>query len=265
MQKFAVNACLTLGQLQRNAYDWERMDATPFSEMSRAILLRNLKTVEKLCADLTLNKSRELAFDLQEEFRYDTHVKVLTYPTVSGHLSALLKLIANEARHRTYLSIPEELECYFDKEKLFGEPKAANVNITLEGSEDHQNNIAGKFFPCPVCGTSLGIRIARTKKPYCVCIDCGIQIFFRGKTGISRLNKILENELLIAGKDSNASIATVLFNRIQHLKRQKTDLEVKQGLIIRDPDLKNAIRAVDIEIERVQRELEKLGRKTGRK
>jgi hypothetical protein len=90
-------------------------------------------------------------------------------------------------------------------------------------------------------------------------------MFFRGKTGISRLNKIIENELLIAGKDSNAHIATVLFNRIQHLKRQKTDLEVKHGVIIRDPDLKNAIRAVEIEIARVQRELEKLGRKTGRK
>jgi DNA-directed RNA polymerase subunit RPC12/RpoP len=122
----------------------------------------------------------------------------------------------------------------------------------------------GKFFPCPVCGTSLEIRIARTQKPYCVCIDCGIQIFFRGKTGILRLNKILENEILISGNDSNASIATVLFNRIQHLKRQKTDLEAKQGLITRDLDLKNAIRSVDNEIERVQGELEKLSRKTGR-
>ncbi len=142
--------------------------------------------------------------------------------------------------------------------------QAANVNITLGGSDRGGNGMAGKFFPCPVCGSSLGIRIARTQKPYCVCIDCGIQIFFRGKTGISRLNKILENEILIAGGDSNASIATVLFNRIQHLKRQKADLEVKQGLIIRDPDLKNAIRAVDNEIERVQGELAKLGRKITR-
>ncbi len=139
-----------------------------------------------------------------------------------------------------------------------------NVNITLAASNSGGNSIVGKFFPCPVCGASLGIRIARTQKPYCVCIDCGIQIFFRGKTGISRLNKILDNEILIAGNDSNASIATVLFNRIQHLKRQKADLEVKQGLIIRDPDLRNAIRAVDNEIERVQGELEKLSRKTGR-
>jgi hypothetical protein len=142
--------------------------------------------------------------------------------------------------------------------------RAANVNSTLGGSDGGGNGMAGKFFPCPVCGSSLGIRIARTQKPYCVCIDCGIQIFFRGKTGIARLNKILENDMLIAGIDSNANTAVILFNRIQHLKRQKADLEVKQGLIIRDSDLKNAIRAVDIEIERVQGELEKLGRKTSR-
>jgi DNA-directed RNA polymerase subunit RPC12/RpoP len=140
-----------------------------------------------------------------------------------------------------------------------------NVNVTLHGSENRHNCMVGKFFPCPVCGASLEIRIARTEKPYCVCIDCGIQIFIRGKTGISRLNKILQNETLISGNDSNANIAVILFNRIQHLKNQKADLEVKQGLIIRDADLKNAIRSVDNEIERVQGELEKLGRKTKRK
>jgi hypothetical protein len=136
--------------------------------------------------------------------------------------------------------------------------RAANVNVTLNG----QNSLLGKPFPCPVCGTSLGIRIARTQKPYCVCIDCGIQIFFRGQVGISRLNKIIENEILIAGKDSNANLATVLFNRISHLKAQKGNLEAKQGLIFVDPDLENAIRSVDIEIKRVQGELEKLARKT---
>jgi hypothetical protein len=73
----------------------------------------------------------------------------------------------------------------------------ANVNITLGGSDEGQTTMLGKFFPCPVCGIRLEIRIARTQKPYCVCIDCGIQIFIRGKTGISQLNKILENEILI--------------------------------------------------------------------
>jgi hypothetical protein len=73
------------------------------------------------------------------------------------------------------------------RKPMRNDSQPANVNITLEGSEKHQNAMLGKFFPCPVCGTSLEIRIARTQKPYCVCIDCGIQIFFRGKTGISRL------------------------------------------------------------------------------
>jgi predicted RNA-binding Zn-ribbon protein involved in translation (DUF1610 family) len=144
------------------------------------------------------------------------------------------------------------------------EASSTNVNITLEDSGNRANNLAGRIFPCPLCGLSLKIRIARTQKPYCVCVDCGIQLFVRGKTGISRLQKIIESELLIAGKDSNASLATVLFNRIQHLKKQKRDLEARQGLIIQDPDLENAIRAVDFEIERVQGELENLGRKTSR-
>ena len=47
-----------------------------------------------------------------------------------------------------------------------------------------------------------------------------------------------------------------------HLKAQKANLEAKQGLIFVDPDLENAIRSVDIEIKRVQGELEKLARKT---
>lgn len=106
--------------------------------------------------------------------------------------------------------------------------RGANVNVTLNG----QNSLLGKPFPCPVCGTSLGIRIARTQKPYCVCIDCGIQIFFRGQIGISRLNKIIENEILIAGKDSNANLATVLFNRISHLKHRKPILKQSKDLFL---------------------------------
>ena len=135
--------------------------------------------------------------------------------------------------------------------------RAANVNVTLHGHD----SLLGKPFPCPVCGTSLGIRIARSP-PYCVCIDCGIQLFFRGQVGLHVWLKMIQNEILIAGKDSNANLATVLFNRISHLKAQKVNLEAKQGLIFVDPDLQNAIRSVDIEIKRVQGELEKLARKT---
>jgi hypothetical protein len=89
-------------------------------------------------------------------------------------------------------------------------------------------------------------------------MDCGIQIFFRGKVGIARLQKILGDEMLVTGVWSGTNTPELLFNRIQHLKQRKSELEQKQRLLFPDLDLENAIRAVDKEIERVQGELEKM-------
>ena len=133
-----------------------------------------------------------------------------------------------------------------------------NVNVPLVAPDGKPNGMAGKSFPCPVCAVSLPIRIARTQKPYCVCMDCGIQIFFRGKVGIARLQAILEDEMLVTGAWSGTNTPELLFNRIQQLKQRKSELERKQRLLFPDPDLENAIRAVDKEIERVQGELEKM-------
>ena len=133
-------------------------------------------------------------------------------------------------------------------------PDSANVNVTLA----ERRPLAGKTFPCPVCGTGLEIRQSRKQKPYCVCDSCGIQIFFRGKTGIRRLQEILESERLVSGTESNSGSAVAVFNRLQQLRAQKKELEQKQGLIFCDEDLENAIRAVDNEIERMQGVLDKL-------
>ena len=133
-----------------------------------------------------------------------------------------------------------------------------NVNVPLVTPNGPSISMAGKSFPCPVCAVNLPIRIARTQKPYCVCMDCGIQIFVRGKTGIARLQIILEDKMLVTGAWSAANTPELLFNRIQHLKRRKSELEQKQRLLFPDSDLENAIRAVDNEIERVQGELHKM-------
>jgi hypothetical protein len=118
--------------------------------------------------------------------------------------------------------------------------------------------MAGKSFPCPICAVSLPIRITRKQKPYCQCLDCGIQIFFRGKVGIARLEAILEDEKLVSGVWSGTNNPELLFNRIQHLKQRKSELERKQRLFFPDPDLENAICAVKKEIQRVQGELDKM-------
>ncbi len=144
-------------------------------------------------------------------------------------------------------------------------PGSDNVNVTLHRSDPAENPFSGKRFPCCLCGAGLEIRVSRKQKPYTTCLTCGIQTFFRRKTGIQRLTEMVNSELLIAGKGSKAEAAVILFNRIQQLRAQKKELEAKQGLIFRDSDLENALRAVDNEIERVQGELEKLAQKARRR
>ena len=145
-------------------------------------------------------------------------------------------------------------------------PDTDNVNVTLTQTGPKETPLLGRQFPCCVCGTGLEIRFTRKRnsKPYTTCLACGVQTFFRGKIAIRRLTEIVNSGLLIVGTGSNTESAVILFNRIQQLRLQKTKLEGKQGLILLDPDLKYAIRAVDTEIKPVQGELGKLARKISR-
>ena len=77
--------------------------------------------------------------------------------------------------------------------------------------------------------------------------------------------EILNSNNLAHGIALDTVPAIILYNRIAQMRVQKKELEAKQGLIIRDPDLENAIRAVDIEIKFAQGELAKLGRKIPRR
>ncbi len=137
----------------------------------------------------------------------------------------------------------------------------SNVNVTLEKPKTAPDGLLGETMPCQLCGAGLDIRISKNCKPYVTCSDCGTQLFVRGKTGIKRLRDLLNSQVLIAGGGAKGDSPIALFNRLQQLRTQKRDLEGKQGFMIRDPDLMNAIRAVDNEIKQVQGELSKLGRK----
>ena len=137
-----------------------------------------------------------------------------------------------------------------------------NVNVMLEKPE-RGSNLLGKPFPCPLCAVTLELRITRKQKPYCVCMECGLQLFFRGKVGIARLERIVEDQLLVAGSWSTTNTPELLFNRIQNLKQRKAELERKQRLFFPDSDLENAIQAIDKEIERAQGELQRLGQNEG--
>jgi hypothetical protein len=143
------------------------------------------------------------------------------------------------------------------------EQDSAHVNVTLVPLGAGLEDLRGKKFPCPLCGDGLAILASKRGKPYCVCNPCGIQLFFRGKPGISRLLQMVKGEILIPGKADGADYGIALFDRLQQLKAQKEELEEKRGLIFRDSGVENAILIVDAEIEKVEGELARVAKKTG--
>jgi predicted RNA-binding Zn-ribbon protein involved in translation (DUF1610 family) len=145
-------------------------------------------------------------------------------------------------------------------EQLGPEQKSANVNVTLAHSKQFEGSLAGKEFPCPLCGTGLPILSSKRKKPYFTCNDCGLQMFVRGKRGISRLDRMAEQGILISVLEESAAHGISLLNRLEQLKLQKQTLEDKQGFFFPDKNIENAISLVDVEIQNVQGELAKLSR-----
>ena len=93
------------------------------------------------------------------------------------------------------------------------------------------------------------------------CNICLVQIFVRGTVGISRLRDLATSGILVSSKDGSVSYGINLYNRLEQLKLQKEDLERKRGLVFFNKDAVNAISVVDAEIEKVQRELEKVAQK----
>jgi hypothetical protein len=143
-------------------------------------------------------------------------------------------------------------------DKLMPEKTRGNVNVTLDPSGAAFPELVEKEFPCPLCGAGLPILISKRKKPYCTCNSCGIQIFVRGKEGISRLRKLARDGILVSSSGESASYGIALLNRLEQLKLQKRDLVSKRPLIFADLNVENAIDLVDAEMESVQGELAKI-------
>jgi hypothetical protein len=136
-------------------------------------------------------------------------------------------------------------------------PEGANVNVTLGQSPPASNPLAGKQFPCSLCGNALDIRFTHKNKPYTTCMVCGIQTFFRGKAGIKRLTEIVNSEAFLLGNGLKSESATVLYNRILQLREEKKTLEDKKGFFLHDTALENALQILDGDICHLQNELTK--------
>ena len=137
-----------------------------------------------------------------------------------------------------------------------------HVTLTLEERQSTASALVGREFPCQLCGAGLEICISKRLKPYTTCLKCGVQNFYRGQEGIRRLREILDSHLLISASESSVDTVVLLYNQIQLLRAQRKGLAAKKLFYLSDPDLENALLAVDNEIERMQGELEKIAKKS---
>ena len=58
--------------------------------------------------------------------------------------------------------------------------KQDHHNVTLRNGASEK-----RYFPCPVCKKNKEVQMTKKGKPYLICNDCGIQLFVRGKNGIT--------------------------------------------------------------------------------
>ena len=66
-----------------------------------------------------------------------------------------------------------------------------------------------RLFPCPVCDQGLEIRETKKDKPYVVCDPCGMQLFVRNETGISRFERLV-----------NSAEQRVIWKRLEDLQQR---------------------------------------------
>ncbi len=139
----------------------------------------------------------------------------------------------------------------------------SNVNVTLGRASPQAETLPVEWFPCPLCGSPMPVRLTGKKqKPYCHCLSCMLQIFFRGKVAIDRLRKLIASGILVSGDNSSSNMALTLYNRIQMLKLQASQLKEKRSLLFSNEDLESVISAFETEIAQLQENLKTTARKS---
>jgi hypothetical protein len=125
------------------------------------------------------------------------------------------------------------------------------------------NGYSGKLIPCFLCGNGLEVRTSKRRKPYFICDPCGVQVFIRRESGISRLNKLLQSVSSLTVDFSNAQggVASLLaqINRLAELKAKLTEVQNKQGLmefLTGDGSMALAEKAIKKEIAEIETRLQ---------
>jgi hypothetical protein len=88
-------------------------------KLDRNIIATNIESIQRICKDLGLSHSQEAAFDLVTKLRHDPRPYALLEAATRSE--ALVESIRNEMMGHLYLTVPQGVAGYYDKEKLLGD------------------------------------------------------------------------------------------------------------------------------------------------
>lgn len=122
---------------------------------------------------------------------------------------------------------------------LRSENEARNEpNVTLRDSR------TVGYFACPTCKKLRTVSLTKRQKPYFICNECGVQVFFRGKEGIRRFREMMGTAEMPGGIRGLAPImeyAEFLRKRRRQIRREKPILEKDQSLEVEEKLVENEI------------------------
>ncbi len=76
--------------------------------------------------------------------------------------------------------------------------RIANVlpvpDIEPPGPATNPITLQGKSLTCFLCGARVVIKLSKKNRPYFHCLNCYLQCFIRGDSGIRRLTKLIQTD-----------------------------------------------------------------------
>ena len=121
------------------------------------------------------------------------------------------------------------------------------------------------FLPCFLCGKKLEKRSDKHSKPYFVCDPCGIQLFVHKKTGMKRLDTLLnaaeKNALFFKEAAHRVFEVQALLSEIDGTKEQIEKVESEIGFVFQDEEKIRARDALKIRLDNLVGQFEQFCKK----
>ena len=107
-------------------------------------------------------------------------------------------------------------------------------------------------FPCPTCKRLRRLQVTKKGKPYLTCNDCGVQVFFRGRDGIRRLQGML-GQVELSGDVREIS---TLLEYAAFLRARRRDIRRETLVCGGNPEVELEEKLVARELARIRNVLE---------